>query len=79
LEAALGEAAATLEPIAAQVVAELHAVSAGDQRLVRWGDWVETAGGSGRGCRTMARPALTSWSTAGVVAVRQSGRLKLPG
>ncbi|HET8659521.1 MAG TPA: hypothetical protein VFM55_11045 [Micromonosporaceae bacterium] len=43
LEAALGEAVATLEPIAAQVVGELHAVSAADQRLVRWCDWVEEA------------------------------------
>jgi hypothetical protein len=43
LEAALQEAVATLEPIAAQLVAELHAVSAADQRLSRWCEWVEAA------------------------------------
>ena len=43
LDVALAEAVASLEPIAAQVVAELHAVSAADQRLVRWCDWVEAA------------------------------------
>jgi hypothetical protein len=43
LEAALAEAVTTLEPIAAQVVAELHAVSAADQRLSRWCDWMEAA------------------------------------
>jgi hypothetical protein len=43
LEAALAEAVTTLEPIAAQVIAELHAVSAADQRLGRWCDWMEAA------------------------------------
>jgi hypothetical protein len=43
LEAALQEAVGTLEPIAAQLVAELHAVSAADQRLSRWCEWVERA------------------------------------
>lgn len=43
LEAALQEAVSTLEPIAAQLVAELHAVSAADQRLGRWCEWVEAA------------------------------------
>jgi hypothetical protein len=43
LEAALQEAVGTLEPIAAQLVAEVHAVSAADQRLGRWCEWVERA------------------------------------
>lgn len=43
METALAEAAAILEPIAAQVIAELHAVSATDQRLTRWCGWVESA------------------------------------
>jgi hypothetical protein len=43
LEAALQEAVSTLEPIAAHLVAELHAVSAADQRLSRWCEWVEWA------------------------------------
>ncbi|HLM20661.1 MAG TPA: hypothetical protein VK390_03945 [Propionibacteriaceae bacterium] len=43
LEAALQEAVSTLEPMAANLVAELHAVSAADQRLGRWCEWVEAA------------------------------------
>jgi hypothetical protein len=43
VEAALQEAVSTLEPIAAQLVAELHAVSAADQRLGRWCEWIEDA------------------------------------
>jgi hypothetical protein len=43
LEAALQEAVSTLEPIAAHLVAELHAVSAADQRLSSWCEWVEWA------------------------------------
>jgi hypothetical protein len=41
LEATLQEAVSNLEPIAANLVAELHAVSAADQRLSRWCEWVE--------------------------------------
>jgi hypothetical protein len=43
LETALADAVTALEPIATQLIAELHAVSAADQRLVPWCDWVEVA------------------------------------
>lgn len=42
LVATLTEAVAALEPIAATVVAELHAVRAADEGLTRWCEWVET-------------------------------------
>ncbi len=42
LETALTESVAVLEPLAASLVAELHAVAAADQRLAPWCDWVET-------------------------------------
>ncbi|MGW2087520.1 hypothetical protein [Streptomyces sp. NPDC001880] len=41
LNRALAESQAELEPLAVEVVAELHAVSAADQSLGPWCDWVE--------------------------------------
>ncbi|MFF9567639.1 hypothetical protein [Streptomyces sp. NPDC014685] len=41
LNGALAESQAELEPLAVEVVAELHAVSAADQSLGPWCDWVE--------------------------------------
>ncbi|WP_155945494.1 hypothetical protein [Micromonospora sp. CNB394] len=43
LEEALAQAVVRLEPIAAQAVAELHAVIAAEQRLAPWCSWVERA------------------------------------
>lgn len=40
---ALTDAATALQPLAATVVAELHAVQAADHNLTPWCDWVETA------------------------------------
>ncbi|MET9565636.1 hypothetical protein [Streptomyces tauricus] len=41
LETALGESVSTLEPLLANVSAELHAVAAADQRLEPWCNWVQ--------------------------------------
>ncbi|MFD5506830.1 hypothetical protein ACFWIB_03520 [Streptomyces sp. NPDC127051] len=41
LTGALAESQAELEPLAVEVIAELHAVSAADQSLGQWCDWVE--------------------------------------
>ncbi|WP_326612283.1 hypothetical protein OG949_25735 [Streptomyces scopuliridis] len=41
LTGALAESQAELEPLAVEVIAELHAVSAVDQSLGQWCDWVE--------------------------------------
>jgi hypothetical protein len=43
LSAALAEAVAVLEPIAATVITELHAVRAADAGLAQWCQWVQTA------------------------------------
>ena len=43
LSAALADVVAALEPMAAAIVAELHAVRAADERLARWCKWVKTA------------------------------------
>ncbi|HKR48449.1 MAG TPA: toll/interleukin-1 receptor domain-containing protein [Pseudonocardiaceae bacterium] len=43
LSAALAEAVAALEPIAATVIAELHSVRAADEGLIRWCQWVQRA------------------------------------
>jgi len=41
LQTSLAEAVAMLQPLAATVVADLHAVRATDQQLIPWCDWVE--------------------------------------
>ncbi|WP_405908755.1 hypothetical protein OG742_30595 [Streptomyces sp. NBC_00828] len=45
LEAALSGNVAALEPLAANLVAELHAVAAADKRLAPWCNWVEAQAG----------------------------------